>query len=409
MQRKYFFKHLGSIIVYSVIGTAISILTTSALIYFIGWIGVATNLGLNGSFAFGALISATDPVAVMSIFKQMNCDKNLYALIFGESILNDAVSIIVYNITLQLKEEQGGYDTIWKALYDFLYVFFGSMVTGFVIGLLSAYRLKYKDKQNEETQNNTEMTILTIIPWVSYLVAEGLQLSGIVSIVFCGIAMVRYALPNVTENNQKVNKRLYNILAYTFENLVFIFIGVGFVCFDLAWKEMGVSLFVCAFLIINLARYINVETVSYFLNKYRTTNIVNKNFRFILWFSGFRGAMAYALSMKSREQFTQNNLGRIMLTITLLYSVINIFIHASILENIAKKCKIQQSFYNLEEQKDNLQVSDHNHQYQGFWNKVKEFFALVDQKYLQKFLLGNVDDMNLSLNINIEQLLRSLK
>jgi NhaP-type Na+/H+ or K+/H+ antiporter len=122
-----------------------------------------------------------------------------------------------------------------------------------------------------------------------------------VSIVFCGIAMVRYALPNVTENNRKVNKRLYNTLAYTFENLVFIFIGVGFVSFDLAWKEMGASLFICSFIIINLARYFNVEIISYFLNKYRTTNKIKKNFRIILWFSGFRGAMAYALSMKSSE------------------------------------------------------------------------------------------------------------
>lgn len=54
------------------------------------------ELTMSASFAFGALISATDPVAVLSIFKQMSCDKNLFALIFGESILNDAISIIVY-------------------------------------------------------------------------------------------------------------------------------------------------------------------------------------------------------------------------------------------------------------------------------------------------------------------------
>jgi len=54
------------------------------------------NLGLSGSFAFGSLISSTDPVAVLSIFKELNCDKNLFALIFGESILNDAMAIISY-------------------------------------------------------------------------------------------------------------------------------------------------------------------------------------------------------------------------------------------------------------------------------------------------------------------------
>ena len=54
--------------------------------------------------------------------------------------------------------------------------------------------------------------------------------------MFCGISMARYALPNVSENSAKVNNRLYHTLAYNCENLVFIFLGIGFVCFDLAWK-----------------------------------------------------------------------------------------------------------------------------------------------------------------------------
>jgi len=61
-------------------------------------------------------------------------------------------------------------------------------------------------------------------------------MSGIVSIMFCGIAMARYALPNVSVNGRKVNKRLYSTLSYTFENLVFMFIGIGLVSFDLAWE-----------------------------------------------------------------------------------------------------------------------------------------------------------------------------
>ena len=53
-------------------------------------------LSLKESCAFGALISATDPVAVIAIFKQLNADDDLFALVFGESMLNDAVSIVMY-------------------------------------------------------------------------------------------------------------------------------------------------------------------------------------------------------------------------------------------------------------------------------------------------------------------------
>ena len=61
-------------------------------------------------------------------------------------------------------------------------------------------------------------------------------MSGIVSIMFCGIAMARYALVNVDPTTEKLNKRLYHTLAYSCENLVFLFIGIGFVSFELAWK-----------------------------------------------------------------------------------------------------------------------------------------------------------------------------
>lgn len=74
------------------------------------------------------------------------------------------------------------------------------------------------------------------MPWVSYLIAEGLDMSGIVSIIFCGISMARYALPNLSDNGMKLLNRFYHIVAYNFENLVFLFIGIGMVGFDLAWK-----------------------------------------------------------------------------------------------------------------------------------------------------------------------------
>ncbi|EAS03124.2 transporter, monovalent cation:proton antiporter-2 (CPA2) family protein (macronuclear) [Tetrahymena thermophila SB210] len=396
MERKYFFKNFGSILGYAVIGTSIAIFVTSFMVFFVGWIGIATDLSLSASFAFGSLISATDPVAVLTLFKEMNCDQNLFALIFGESILNDAVSIIVYNTTLQLRGDTGD-GIIWKALYNFLEVFAGSIIIGLLIGILTAYVLKNKEKPEGDSQDNTELTILFLIPWVSYLIAEVLKLSGIVSIMFCGIAMARYALPNVSENSRKVNKKLYNTLAYTFENLVFIFIGIGLVSFDLAWKEMGASLFILGFLIINLARYFNIEIITYMLNRYRTKNKINKTFRFIMWFSGFRGAMAYALSMKSMEQFTESYYGRIMLTITLLYANINIFIHASILLPIATKLKIQKNFNILEEQNQN-QNPQEQVAYQGFWNKVKDICVMFDENCLQKLLLVDEQDIDQSMS-----------
>ena len=97
MEKKSFFKNFGSILMFAIFGTALAAIITSLLIYLAGFMGIATQMGLLDCLAFGSFISATDPVAVLAIFKEMtDTDPNLYALIFGESILNDAISLIMF-------------------------------------------------------------------------------------------------------------------------------------------------------------------------------------------------------------------------------------------------------------------------------------------------------------------------
>ena len=67
------------------------------MFYLSGLIPICPTFTVLESLAFGSLISSTDPVAVLAIFKEMDTDINLYTLIFGESIFNDAISIVMYN------------------------------------------------------------------------------------------------------------------------------------------------------------------------------------------------------------------------------------------------------------------------------------------------------------------------
>jgi len=103
-----------------------------------------------------------------------------------------------------------------------------------------------------------------------------MYLSGIVTIVFCGISMARYALSNVSQSAIQINRKIYEALSHTFESLLFIFIGVGFVTFDLAWRRMGLWLFVFAFLIINFARFISITIISAISNKTRSSTSISK-------------------------------------------------------------------------------------------------------------------------------------
>ena len=92
------------------------------------------------SWAFGSLISATDPVAVLSIFKQMDADENLYAIVFGESIFNDAISIVMYKTVISMGESDNSIlSQIGSAAGKFLVIFIGSILVGAMTALIVAF------------------------------------------------------------------------------------------------------------------------------------------------------------------------------------------------------------------------------------------------------------------------------
>lgn len=98
LKRKYFFRNLGAILTYAIVGTTISAFLVGGLMY--GCVKLMPA-SLSNSFSFldtlyfGALISPTDPLTILAIFHDLNVDVNLYALVFGESVLNDAVAIVL--------------------------------------------------------------------------------------------------------------------------------------------------------------------------------------------------------------------------------------------------------------------------------------------------------------------------
>lgn len=101
--QKYFFRNLGAILTYAIIGTTISAFLIGVLMYGAIKLWPAT---LSDSFTFldtlyfGALISPTDPLTILAIFSDLQVDVNLYALVFGESVLNDAVAIVLSGLVL---------------------------------------------------------------------------------------------------------------------------------------------------------------------------------------------------------------------------------------------------------------------------------------------------------------------
>lgn len=105
MKKKSFFKNIGAILLFAFLGTFIAIIITSGIMYVTSLFSFTTNFTFRECLAFGSLISATDPVAVLAIFKEMDADITLYSMIFGESIFNDAIAIVMYNTVTKSSDE----------------------------------------------------------------------------------------------------------------------------------------------------------------------------------------------------------------------------------------------------------------------------------------------------------------
>jgi NhaP-type Na+/H+ or K+/H+ antiporter len=102
--KKPFFKNIGSIICYAIFGTLIAIVSTALMMYAITLTDLSAKYTMLECFSFSALISATDPVSVLATFKEVSANKELYSLIFGESTLNDGLTLTFYRALVGIKE-----------------------------------------------------------------------------------------------------------------------------------------------------------------------------------------------------------------------------------------------------------------------------------------------------------------
>lgn len=289
-----FFQNIGSITLFAVIGTAISAFIVGGGIYFLGQADVIYKMTMTDSFAFGSLISAVDPVATIAIFNALNVDPVLNMLVFGESILNDAVSIVLTNtaegFTGPDSSTVTGWETFVQALGYFLKMFFGSAALGTLTGLISAISLKHFDLRKTPS---LEFGMMIIFAYLPYGLAEGIKLSGIMAILFSGIVMSHYTHHNLSPITQILMQQTLRTVAFMCETCVFAFLGLSIFSFP---HKFELSFVVWCIVLVLLGRAVNIFPLSFLLNFFRDHKITPK-MMFIMWFSGLRGAIPYALSL----------------------------------------------------------------------------------------------------------------
>ncbi|RDW78791.1 bifunctional K:H/Na:H antiporter NHX1 [Aspergillus mulundensis] len=300
-----FFRNIGTILTFAFAGTFISALVLGLVLF--AWTRIPLD-GFSISFveaiSVGATLSATDPVTILAIFNLYKVEPKLYTVIFGESILNDAIAIVLFETAQKYAESDAGSLSIlnlFEAIGLFLLVFFGSMLVGVIVGIMTALGLKYTHVRR---QPKIESCLIVLIAYASYFFSNGVLLSGIVSLLFCGITLKHYAYYNMSRRTQLTTKYLFQVMAQLSENFIFIYLGLDLlVQRDVQFKPLFILVAVVG---ICLARYLAVFPLSRAINwfiRYRArrrgVEVADElpfAYQAMLFWAGLRGAVGVALA-----------------------------------------------------------------------------------------------------------------
>uniref|UniRef100_A0A6Q2WV20 Sodium/hydrogen exchanger n=1 Tax=Esox lucius TaxID=8010 RepID=A0A6Q2WV20_ESOLU len=313
LKKRHFFRNLGSIITYAFLGTAISCFVIGNLMYgvvkLMQFVGQLTDkFYYTDCLFFGAIISATDPVTVLAIFNELHADVDLYALLFGESVMNDAVAIVLSSSIMAYQPAGANthtFDTaaFFKSVGVFLGIFSGSFAMGAVTGVVTFTKLHCFPL--------LETALFFLMSWSTFLLAEACGFTGVVAVLFCGITQAHYTYNNLSEESTTRTKQLFEVLHFLAENFIFSYMGLALFTFQ---NHIFSPIFIIgAFLAIFIGRASNIYPLSFLLNLGRRHKI-GGNFQHMMMFAGLRGAMAFALAIRDTATYAR----QMMFTTTLL-------------------------------------------------------------------------------------------
>ncbi|KAJ7398441.1 Sodium/hydrogen exchanger 2 [Pitangus sulphuratus] len=239
MPTRLFFENFGTIFWYAVVGTLWNAIGIGISLYGICQISAfgLTDITLLQNLLFGSLISAVDPVAVLAVFENIHVNEQLYILVFGESLLNDAITVVLYNLFKSFCQMRTiKVIDIFAGIANFFIVGIGGVLIGILLGFVAAFTTRFTHKIRV-----IEPLFVFLYSYLSYITAEMFHLSGIMAITACAMTMNKYVEENVSQKSYTTIKYFMKMLSSVSETLIFIFMGVSTVGKNHEWNWAFVS------------------------------------------------------------------------------------------------------------------------------------------------------------------------
>jgi NhaP-type Na+/H+ or K+/H+ antiporter len=324
-----FKKVLVNSTILAVPGILIAIFLTAGLLWGVIYYGLGlTDWSWQITLLFGAVISATDPVAVVAILKDLGASKKLSTLIEGESMLNDGTAIVIFMVIFLGITGDG---LAYSPILEFFRVSFGGILIGFLIGKTSLFWIKHVFKDML-----VEATLIIVSAYFVFFICENIfSVSGVLGLVTLGVMMAGPGRTKITPQVQHFIHEFWEFTAFAANTLIFLIVGVviaertNFTMNDF-WMLLVV------YVIIHLARIV-VITILYPVMKKIGYGITITDSK-VLWWGALRGAIGLSLALivesspyinqTVREQFLFLIAGTVTLTL---------LINATTMKTVANK------------------------------------------------------------------------
>ncbi|XP_020740627.1 sodium/hydrogen exchanger 5 isoform X2 [Odocoileus virginianus] len=293
MPSRLFFDNLGAILTYAVVGTLWNAFTTGAALWGLqqaGLVAPRVQAGLLDFLLFGSLISAVDPVAVLAVFEEVHVNETLFIIVFGESLLNDAVTVVLYKVCNSFVEMGSANVRATDYLKGVASLFVVSL-GGAAVGLVFAFLLALTTRFTKRVRI-IEPLLVFLLAYAAYLTAEMASLSAILAVTMCGLGCKKYVEANISHKSRTAVKYTMKTLASCAETVIFMLLGISAVdSSKWAWDSglvLGTLFFILFF------RALGVVLQTWVLNQFRLVPL-DKIDQVVMSYGGLRGAVAFAL------------------------------------------------------------------------------------------------------------------
>lgn len=262
-----------------------------------GLLWLVTPFDLPSALLLGAILSATDPVAVISLFKNLGVPARLTILVEGESLFNDATAIVAARILLGVVV--GGYfltpATALESAVGFLTVFIGGALVGWVLALLFGWVLG-----RVEGDTFIETSLTTVLAYLSFIVAEhSLHVSGVMATVAAGLTMGSWGRTKISASVAEYIEHFWEYMANLANALIFLLVGLR-VDLGALYDSLDILVWVIPAMLISRAAV--VFGLVPLVGRLPGSAPVGRPYQAVMYWGGLRGAIALAIVL-SLENF----------------------------------------------------------------------------------------------------------